>query len=119
MSVLKPFSKELVNLWAEIYENKWGLSHNEVMKKIDFGFNNDSKLNSSFEGIFHYTGEYIDLIKLEGVDMLVTIDGRLNPCVEVNLRNTMGHVALSLCKQGVIDEYFEPGKHVNLIKSDS
>lgn len=48
-----------------------------------------------------------------GVDMLVTKDGRLNPCVEVNLRNTMGHVALSLCKQGVKDEYFEPGKFVN------
>ena len=29
-----------------------------------------------------------------GVDMLVDADGRINPCVELNWRKTMGHVAL-------------------------
>ena len=29
-----------------------------------------------------------------GVDMLVDADGRINPCVELNWRMTMGHVAL-------------------------
>ena len=29
-----------------------------------------------------------------GVDMLVGADGRINPCVELNWRMTMGHVAL-------------------------
>ena len=29
-----------------------------------------------------------------GFDMLVTEDSRVNPCVEINIRNTMGHVAL-------------------------
>lgn len=30
-----------------------------------------------------------------GVDMLVTADGALHPCVEINLRRTMGHVVLA------------------------
>lgn len=31
-----------------------------------------------------------------GIDMLVTEDGDLNPCVEINLRNTMGRVAIDI-----------------------
>ena len=60
------------------------------MKKIDFGYNNDSRLNASFEGIYPpYTGQFIDLIKCEGVDMLVTriiapykpeMDGHIDVC---------------------------------------
>lgn len=30
-----------------------------------------------------------------GIDMLIDNDGYINPCVEINLRMTMGHVALS------------------------
>lgn len=31
-----------------------------------------------------------------GIDMLITTDGTLHPCLEINLRMTMGHVALSI-----------------------
>ncbi len=34
-----------------------------------------------------------------GVDMMIVEGGLLHPCVEVNLRRTMGHVALALGKQ--------------------
>lgn len=34
-----------------------------------------------------------------GFDMLVTENGYTNPCVEINIRNTMGHVALQIEKQ--------------------
>ena len=34
-----------------------------------------------------------------GVDMMVVKDGLLHPCVEINLRRTMGHVALELTKR--------------------
>lgn len=47
-----------------------------------------------------------------GVDMLSTTDGRLNLCVEVNLRRTMGHVALDICRQGTTDTIFRPGEPV-------
>lgn len=33
-----------------------------------------------------------------GIDMLVSTDGRINLCVEINLRMTMGHVALEVWK---------------------
>jgi len=45
------------------------------------------KICSSFD-LEQYVGPF-------GVDMMVTTSG-LHPCVEVNLRRTMGHVALSL-----------------------
>lgn len=35
-----------------------------------------------------------------GVDMLVDADGKINPCVELNWRMTMGHVALLRGKNG-------------------
>ncbi|MCM1005848.1 MAG: hypothetical protein NC402_06095 [Prevotella sp.] len=48
-----------------------------------------------------------------GVDMLCDISGKINPCVEVNVRMTMGHVALKLheqyCKQNK-SFIFYPGK---------
>lgn len=31
-----------------------------------------------------------------GIDMMIDAEGKLNPCVEINLRRTMGHVALAL-----------------------
>ncbi|MDE6409380.1 MAG: hypothetical protein K2K81_03930, partial [Muribaculaceae bacterium] len=34
-----------------------------------------------------------------GFDMLVTDKGDVNPCVEINLRQTMGHVAIEVEKQ--------------------
>lgn len=34
-----------------------------------------------------------------GIDMLVDEDGKLRPCIEINFRNTMGHVAITLQKQ--------------------
>lgn len=40
-----------------------------------------------FEGIYH--GPF-------GVDMMVLAGGLLHPCVELNLRRTMGHVAIAL-----------------------
>ncbi|MBO5586737.1 MAG: hypothetical protein J5914_03490, partial [Prevotella sp.] len=35
-----------------------------------------------------------------GVDMMVCQRSLLNPCIEINLRRTMGHVALALTAQG-------------------
>lgn len=34
-----------------------------------------------------------------GVDMFVTVNGSIHPCVEVNFRNTMGHVAIEVNRQ--------------------
>lgn len=45
-----------------------------------------------------------------GVDMLCDIYGNINPCVEINLRNTMGHVALSLWEQYKQPSVFYPGR---------
>lgn len=45
-----------------------------------------------------------------GIDMLITTDGRINPCVEINLRMTMGHVALSLLNNGCKSRIFRPGE---------
>lgn len=35
-----------------------------------------------------------------GIDILVCPDGSINPCIEINLRRTMGHVALALEQRG-------------------
>lgn len=49
-----------------------------------------------------------------GIDMLCDNRGNINPCVEMNLRMTMGHVALSLYNQFGLPAcsryYFYPGK---------
>lgn len=37
-----------------------------------------------------------------GIDMMI-VGGRLHPCVEINLRRTMGHVALSMLPTGTED----------------
>lgn len=42
-----------------------------------------------------------------GFDMFLTNDGILNPCVEINLRRTMGHVALEISRIMVSDPYSE------------
>lgn len=48
----------------------------------------------------HY--KHISISGLEqplGIDMFATTSGSIHPCVEVNLRNTMGHVALEVNRQ--------------------
>ncbi len=42
------------------------------MKKIEFGFNDDKRLNASWSGIEFYNGEYLDVIGYEEMDLLVT-----------------------------------------------
>ena len=42
------------------------------MKKIEFGYNTDSKLNASFSEIEFYNGEYLDTINCENMDFLIT-----------------------------------------------
>ena len=42
------------------------------MKKIEFGFNDDKRLNGSWSGIEFYNGEYLDVIGYEEMDLLVT-----------------------------------------------
>lgn len=42
------------------------------MKKIDFGFNNDKRLNASFAGIELYNGEYLDVVGCNQMDFLIT-----------------------------------------------
>ena len=39
-----------------------------------------------------YTGPF-------GVDMMILNNGYIHPCVELNLRQTMGHVALALTQK--------------------
>lgn len=34
-----------------------------------------------------------------GIDMMVLNGGKIHPCVELNLRGTMGHVALDLTQK--------------------
>ena len=41
-----------------------------------------------------------------GIDMLATPDGEINPCVEINLRHTMGHVAIEM--SNVIEDLSRP-----------
>lgn len=44
-------------------------------------------MNGKLKGI--YTGPF-------GIDMMIVNGGKIHPCVELNLRRTMGHVALDL-----------------------
>lgn len=41
-----------------------------------------------------------------GVDMLIQKDGRIRPCIEINLRNTMGHVAMDIFEKAETEEGF-------------
>lgn len=38
-----------------------------------------------------------------GIDMMVTAQGHIVPCVEINLRNTMGHVAIDIHRRIISD----------------
>lgn len=40
-----------------------------------------------------------------GIDMLKDTSGRIRPCIEVNLRRTMGHVSLILTNQQTLKQY--------------
>ena len=42
------------------------------MKKIEFGFNDDKRLNSSWSGIEFYNGDYLDVVGYDDTDLLVT-----------------------------------------------
>ena len=42
------------------------------MKKIEFGFNNDDELNATWSGIEFYNGEYLDTVRLNDMDFLIT-----------------------------------------------
>lgn len=44
-----------------------------------------------------------------GIDMLVDQDGEINGCVEINLRHTMGYVALHIARHAPGCTMFEPG----------
>ena len=48
------------------------------MKKIEFGFNNDDELNATWAEIEPYNGEYLDTIRCNDMDFLVTriVDSR-------------------------------------------
>ena len=93
-----------------------GLSHFETGERGDYVAN---ILRSEYVATYSFEGfnlsEIIDAIKLElprllnggyigpvGIDMIVyTYDGqhRVHPCIEVNLRRTMGWVAVQLCRK--------------------
>lgn len=49
---------------------------------------------------------------LFGIDMLADRQRRLNPCVELNLRHTMGHVAIDLYEAFRTDFTFIPGEPI-------
>ncbi len=42
------------------------------MKKIDFGFNDDDRLNAQWSGIEFYNGEYLDVVACENMSFLIT-----------------------------------------------
>lgn len=72
------------------------------MKKIDFGVNNDRKLNASFSEISPYNGEYLDVVSCNGFDFLITriIDSYqgLNGTIDV---------------KEVAQDYYPDGSYVN------
>lgn len=72
------------------------------MRKIDFGYNDDRKLNASFSRISPYNGEYIDLVACNDYDFLITrivdsYDG-LNGNIDV---------------REVSQDYYKDGSYVN------
>ena len=64
-----------------------------ISRYIPISLLNDiqEKICSELSPVFN--GQYAGLF---GVDMMVVSPSKLHPCVEINLRRTMGHVALSL-----------------------
>lgn len=70
-------------------EDKW-----QMLAK--YGVAKDlTELINTIAGILHphFSGRYSGPF---GIDMMILADGFLHPCVELNLRRTMGHVALSI-----------------------
>lgn len=57
-----------------------------------------------------------------GVDMMALPDGKVHPCVELNLRRTMGHVALDISKKiaepGMMRILFQSGRYALHITHD-
>ena len=57
-----------------------------------------------------------------GVDMMALLDGKVHPCVELNLRRTMGHVALDISKKiaepGMMQIIFQSGHYTLHITHD-
>lgn len=72
------------------------------MKKIDFGINEDRRLNSSFSGISPYNGEYLDLIACNGFDFLVTR-------IVDSYRGLNGNIDV----REVSQDYYSDGSYVN------
>lgn len=50
-----------------------------------------------------------------GIDMMVTEEGNIHPCVEINIRNTMGRVAVDI--QNRIDADDASKEEVKFLKS--
>lgn len=53
-----------------------------------------------------------------GIDMMITVDGNIHPCVEINLRNTMGRVAIDIFNR-LNDPHISPQEQEYLSKISS
>ncbi|MDE5868743.1 MAG: hypothetical protein K2H18_00800 [Muribaculaceae bacterium] len=91
----------------------------ESQSDIENLLRKNSKWNSSYLHIQQdFIKKYISPIYSGpvGFDMLADKDGEINPCVEINIRRTMGHVAIEVEKmlreesdsntKKIIHEYF-------------
>lgn len=78
------------------YHGNLSLSQNELrnlIKDKTTRFAEEEILNYQYEGLSKFISPFYD--GYLGIDMLADEDGKINPCVEINLRITMGHVALN------------------------
>lgn len=73
----------------------------EIGKHIDLGIIREVE-QTIWKWLIKNVGPYYEGIL--GVDMMVTTDGKLDPCVELNLRKTMGWVAKRFS-----DDHLTPG----------
>lgn len=71
------------------YRGNMVASQTRLAEEIGADFNPHTLLPHLNEMLHGYRGPL-------GVDMMVLRDGRVMPCVELNLRRTMGHVAMSV-----------------------
>ena len=53
-----------------------------------------------------------------GIDMMIVKGGLLHPCVEINLRRTMGHVALSIGRLIHLDDDDSDNRRIMRIDYD-
>ncbi len=75
------------------------LAPEEVKQEMISHFISTDLLDSIREKIIALLGDRLTSFRGPlGVDMMIVEGGLLHPCVEINLRRTMGHVALSLSK---------------------